>query len=257
LTTKNLFTNFVDKTLLFLVSGFLSIAVAGFFVRDTAIIIVVGITAALAITALVGLYQNKKLSSCDSKLIKTCMVQFYLKEDSFALDTVFSALKVRYKNAALVGNYVVINRIAVCPYLKPKPLSVENFCSIYKDAPKDINRIIVLTANSASPETKNFIASLELKPFVYISKPTQTYLLLKHLHSLPKTEFKPKPARRTIRLFFAEALSPPAARRYLMTAILLVGSSFFMPASIYFLVVGSLCVVLSVLAALDVGGKIK
>ena len=254
--TKSLFTNFVDKTLLFIVSGFLAIAVAAFFVRDLATIIVVGVTIGLSVTALVSIYQAKKISPCGAKQIKECMMQFYLNKDDFSLQTVLNALKVRYKNAAIDGDYILIDKVAVFAYLKPKALSVDGFCDIYKNAPKNINRIVVLTANGISNDAKNFVASINLKPYAFVSKPSQTYMFLKHLHALPMLEYKLKSNRRTIKLFFAEALSPPAARRYLMTAILLIGSSFFMPASIYFLVVGSLCVLLSVLAALDLGGKI-
>ena len=257
MTTRGLFANFVDKTLLFVVSGFLAIAIAGFFVRNVATILVVGVTVALSLTALLSLRLHKKQSSIDSKLIKECMVQFYLRDDAFCIDSIFSAIRVRYKNAILNGEFTMIGKIAIYAYLKPRPLSVEKFCDIFKQVPKGTRRVIILTANGTSTETRSFVGGLVLKPYVFTSSAVQTYLLLKKLHSLPIVEFKRKPARRTAKLFFCEALSPPAARRYLMTALLLVGSSFFMPASIYFLVVGSVCVVLSVLAAMDVGGKIK
>ena len=252
--TKSRISTSIDRVLSFFVTAFLGIAVAGFFVRDTATIIMVGATSALCITALIGLRGHKK-TGVDNKLIKQTMTQFYLKSDAFSFDAVLQALKSRYKTANTDGEYILVNHIAVYPYLKPKQLSVEQFCTIFKTAPEGIKRLVILTANGITNETQRFIAGLTLKPFIATTKPEQTYKLLKRLGHLPHIEFKPKPARRSIRVFAAQALSPPAARRYLMTALILIGSSFFMPASIYFLVVGSICVVLSILAALDVGGK--
>ena len=245
----------IDRLLLFLVTAFLGFAVASFFSRDSILIIMVGVTIALCLTSLVTLRRHKKQSGLDAKAIKLSMLQFFLKPTEFALDTVFNALKGRYKDAKVTGGYIVIKRVVVYPHLHPKQLTVEKFCDIYKNLPTGARRLIILTGNGISVEASRFIASTDFKTFVTVLKPDRVYTLLNRLSSLPHIEFNHKPARRTIRLFFKEALSPPVARRYLLTALLLIGSSFFMPASIYFIVVGSVCVVLSVLAALDVGSK--
>ncbi|MCL2847208.1 MAG: hypothetical protein FWE13_00455 [Firmicutes bacterium] len=247
----------IDKFLLFCVSGVLAIAIAGYFSRDTWLIALVSITSAFSITALVSFYKEKKNTKIKNKKVDLALMQFYFKDKQFAYDTIFNALSTRYKCRNDVEFIIVNETIAVYPYLVPKTLSFEKFCEILGNLPNDYKRLVIVTTKGKGSSFSKEMALLDLSIDVKVLSSEKTYNLLKQLDGLPKNEHNLKPNRRTAREFLVAALSPKAARRYLFTALLLIGSSFFMPISIYFMIVGGLCLLLAVLSKLNIIERIK
>jgi len=246
----------IDKLLLFLVSVFFAIAVAGYFIRDTLLIALVAITSALSVTALVGLYKDKKNKGTKQKEIELSLLQFYFKTKDFALDALCNALSRRYK-CKIYGEFIIINDIAIYPYLKPKALDLETFCSVFSKLLPSSKRLVVVTSKGKHPGLSKDIDMINLPFEVTFLSGEQTYTLLERLKGLPKIEYELKPARRTAKEFFKGALSPKVARRYLLTALLLIASSFFMPTSIYFMLFGAICLLLAVLSKINILDKVK
>ena len=252
---KTKVSHLIDRALLFLVTAFFSIAVTGYFSRDPVTIITAGITSALAITALIGMLQTRK-AEVNPKPVKETMLQFYLNPESFGYDTVFSALSRRYKPEPC-GKYIVVSRTAVYPYLAPKALTLAMFCEIFSGAPPDIKRLVILAAQGQDIETHKTVPLLPFEIPVTVLDGEQTYKLLECLGGLPEIKFKSKAGKRTFKQFFAHALSPKTSKRYLLTALLLIGSSFIMPSGVYYIIVAAVCIALSVLAKIDVAAKLR
>ena len=235
----------VDRALLFLVMVFFSIAIAGYFSRDSFIIIVAGITAALSITALIGFKKNKK-AGIAANSVKEVMLQFYLNPKAFTQDTIFNALASRY-TVTKSDDFIMVKRVAIYPYLYPKSLNFVDFCQIFSTRPKSANRLILLTARGQESEVKEAIAALDLKINIDILHADEVYTLLEKLNGLPPIQYTAVKKRRGISTFFTAALQPINAKRYLLTAALLIGSSFFMPSSIHYIIIAAICITLAVL----------
>ena len=237
----------VDKILLFLTAVFFTIAIAGFFSRDFLFISLVAITCALSVTALVSLKKEKKVS-INPKIIHEAMLQFYFKEKAFAFDTIKNALSIRY-GVSVDEQYIMLNNLtAVHVCISNTPLCFDRFCTIYRECPMAVKRLVIVTSVGANVDTQKLIAAIMLGIEVEIINGEMLYKMLDRLNALPVIDIRFKAARRTAREFLAYALSPKATRRYLFTALVLIGSSFFMPSSVYFLVFGALCLGLALLS---------
>jgi len=246
-----------DRVLLFIVAGFFAIAIAGYFTRDLFTILVTGITSALCVSALLSLRASKKKSNIDKKALTEMMQQFYFKDEQFALDSTLTALSNRYKYTKIERGFVITNKLAIYPHLKPKTFRMIDFCEVFKKLPSDIKKLVVLCSLPPHIETKNIINGIELGVTVILATPEQSYRLFRRLNSLPKTEYKRKKSKQGIKSFVSLMFMPRTARRYLLTALLLIGSSFIMPASIYFIIVGALCLVFAILAKLDIAQRFR
>jgi len=247
----------IDRGLMFLVSAFFAIAIAGYFTRDTIMIALVALPLALSSTALVGFYKERKAKGLHSKTAELTMVQFYLKPKNFALDTVFNALQSRYK-CVKNGEFIIVNdSIAVCVSIPPSALRLEKFCAVFSKLPPATKRLVFITAKGRHSSLARDIAQIDLNVEIKVLSCEQTHILLDRLNSLPDINYNLKPARRSAKEFFVAALSPKASRRYLFTALLLIGSSFFMPTSIYFIIFGAICLLLAIISKIDVLGRLK
>jgi len=249
----------IDKILLFFVSVVFAIAIAGYFSRDTLLISITAITLALSLTALVGFYKERKTGITPKKErdIELALLQFYLEPKVFAFDTVFSALNTRYNCKISNSNnndFIVLNSTAVYTYLTPKQLDFAEFCTIYNSRPniESLKKLVIITAKGKHSSLARELSVLELDIAIEILSSEQTYNLLERLNALPPTKHKLKPTRLTAKEFLVGALSPKATRRYLLTSLLLISSSFFMPISIYFMIFGAICLLLAILSKINI-----
>jgi len=247
---------FADKMLLFVVTAFFGIAIAGYFSRHTPTILLVGLTTALSVVSLIKLNQARKKSAIVSKNLKEVLLQFYLAPQDVNRSAIAEALSSRY-TVENSGDYMLINGTAVYTYLNPAPLKFDEFCSIYAHRPHWAKKLIFLTAAGLTPETSRSVAAIALPTPVTFFSPEQLYILLQQLDALPQIVIPFKKNQRSLKEFLSHALSPRIARRYLLTALLLIGSSFFMPSSIYFMIIGSACIVLAILAKMDIAARFK
>ena len=252
---KNKLSELIDRALLFLVTAFFSIAVAGYFSREPLVIITVGVSSALLVTALLGFLLKKRKPTISVKEVEETMLQFFLQGNEFCLDTVFHALQTRYEPEKHT-EYILVNQTAVYPFFSPEPLSFVQFCALYaKLNIAGIRRILILTAAGTDAQTAKTASLLPNPPVIFLNG-EQTFRLLQKLGGLPEIKIMLKSKKRSFKDFLIHALSPKTCKRYLFTAFLLIGSSFFMPSSLYYIVIAAICIVLTILSKLNIAARI-
>ncbi|MCL2061091.1 MAG: hypothetical protein FWH03_00495 [Firmicutes bacterium] len=245
----------IDGILLFLVTAFFGIAFAGYFSRSTYVILAAGITAALAVTALVRLFRKRGAPLIKKRDYDEMWLHFFLSGETYCLEYMYNALHTRYAAEQREG-YLLVNKTAVFVHFKPEVFSFAQLCAIFaRMRTEGIKRIAVLTAAGADREAKRTAALLPESKF-FIADGEQVYRILRRLDALPKIEIKLKSARLGFKEFLTRAVAPAAAKRYLFTALFLIGSSFIMPNSVYFIVVAAICIVLTVLAKIDIAKRL-
>jgi len=252
---KNKVALTIDRILLFIVSAFFGIVVAGYFSRNTAVILLSGLLSAFCITALCTIFGQKKRDKNIEREVGEVMMQFFLKGKAFAFETVLEALKTRYA-VTIEKGFIVANRTAVAVRLLPEPLKFAELCRLYAARLDGVKRLLILTARGADNESKQVAGRLpDCK--VTILNGEKVYRLLQSLEQLPAITIKLLDKKRNWKGFFVNALKPKNARRYLFVALLLLFSSIFMPASIFYLVVAAVCLALAILCRVDVVKRVK
>ncbi|MCL2375217.1 MAG: hypothetical protein FWC82_01670 [Firmicutes bacterium] len=252
---KNKVALTIDRILLFIVSAFFGIAVAGYFSRNTAVILLSGLLSAFCITALCAIFGQKKRDKNIEQKVQEVMMQFFLKGRAFAFETVLEALKTRYA-VNIEKGFIIANRTAVAVKLLPEPLKFTELCRLYATRPNEIKRLLILTARGADNESKQVMGRLpDCK--VTVLGGEKVYRLLQSLEQLPAVSIKLIEKKRDWKGFFVRALEPKNARRYLFVALLLLFSSIFMPASIFYLVVAAVCLALAILCRVDVVKRVR
>jgi len=249
------FSDITDRILLFIVTMFFATAVAGFFSRDTVVILAAAFASAFCVTALIGLLRKNRRSDIPRREFEETMLQFFCQKEDFAFDTVFTALSKRY-HAEKRDGYILINRTAVYPRLSPAPLTLAWLYGIYAGRADNIKRIVILTAAGAERGVLP-IAALLGGISVTVLGGDDSYRVLRKLNSLPEITVKLDKKKIKPKEFLLRALSPVSAKRYLFTALFLIGSSFILPNSIYYIAVAAICLGLAFLSKINLADKVK
>ncbi|MCL2797456.1 MAG: hypothetical protein FWD58_05335 [Firmicutes bacterium] len=277
---KQKISDSVDRVLLFLVSGFFAVAIVGYFSRNTAVILSAGFAGAVSVTALTGLLKSRRKSrSLTAGEFSDVMMQFYLMGAAGCFEAVLRALE-RNRPKKRDG-YILAGKTAVFVEFYPEPLSLARLFQIYAEVnaeanaekPKNptngdggglpppyemykVRRVLVLTMAGATDEVLKTAPLLPGAP-VTVFGGERTCRLLRFLGGLPEVTLALKREKRSYRRFLSAALSGAACKRYLITALLLVGTSFIMPMPLYYLIAAAFLITLAVLAKMNVGKRLN
>ncbi len=253
---KSYISKFIDTLITFLTAAFFTMAVAGYFMGDTAAIIAAAVAGGLAMTALLSLSQAKKQKKTDPQIRET-MNQFIFGGEDFALGHFFNALCKRYKPVSHNG-FLMVRATAVFVKIRLNKLSASDTAIFYGLArAQNAKRLLILTAAGADKDCAALIKTLpDIK--ITVLNEEKVFSLLKALGAIPPVLIKlNKPKKAPLKDFALGALEPDRSRGYFYISFILIVSSLFMRHGIYYLCVSALCLTLGVLCRLDIKQKLR
>jgi hypothetical protein len=253
---RSRFSDITDTVLMFAVSLFFGCVVTGYFSRETAVILAAGLACAFSVTALAAVLKDRRKPDIGKQEYEETWLQFFAGGEDFGFDTVLSALTKRYQEAARARGAIVCGKTGVYLHLKPERLTVSRLFTCYADAKAaGYQKLVVLTAAGAESDAAR-TAKLLPEPSAAVLNGEETYRILRKLDGLPPVKFKLKKDKTGVKQFFLRAVSPVCTKRYLLTALFLVGSSFLLPQPVYYMAAAAVCLVLTLLSKIDLAGKI-
>lgn len=251
---KNKLARFLDS-LLSKVAIWLLAAVWSSYYLDKWYLVVVAATAVmLCVSALIKHFSSKKYRTrAEQKHVDEVMAQFIYGGDDFALDFFQKAIGAKYQTVR-EGNRLLVKGTAVFVRFTLDKLPPAELARMYA-ARGEAKRLLILTAEGADGKTAALAAALPQK--ITVLDRDKTYALMKSLGQEPEIKIVLKKQKGSFRRILSGVISPARAKGYLIASIVLVVSSYFMPFSIYYLVIASVSAVLALLSRLDIVRRIK
>lgn len=248
---KSRITDFIDSILLFASLSILGFIVVGYFSRQTVVILISGFTFGLGCTFLINLFKDKKsLPAKKRKQLENSMNRFIYSGSDFCLNYFKTALSKKY-DIIVRNDFLIINRTAIFVYFKPQKLNLTAFSEFYGNAAEQASRILILTAYGADAQVLTTAAALEpIKTDIFSYE--KVYELLKWLNAVPQDLPIIKKKKSTAKIFIMETFNKRKAKNYLFIALILLFSSMFMPFGIYYIVMGSVLICVSVLCQINI-----
>lgn len=250
------FGNIVDGVLSKVAIFMLSFFWVRYYTTNLTNILFASVTITLCITALIGILKKrkKKMSKAEIKNMNEVFNQFIFNDTQFAIDTFHSALKQKHPEIKKYNNMILIKTkkqtTAFFPYLTASKLTTQEFTKMYSSSVRrKCDAIVIATIEGAETKLKQSMEYLEKN--ITVLNGEKVYKLLKSLESLPEIKIKLE-KKRSFFLIFSKALSKDKTRKYIFIAIVLLISSYFVRYSIYYIVIASICIVLSLLCYIDI-----
>lgn len=251
---KNRISSIIDTALLFIVTTFFTALLIGYATSNAIVIICSAVAVGLVVTKVSNIRHSKKDSNIDKNHFTQTLMQFYLKGSDYTTSCFYNALKTRY-NCNQKDGYLQVNNTAVFIKLTNSNFSFDDFCSAYSLVGDKYKRIVII-ATDFDKMCFTYSKSIASTRFKFINADT-SYKLLFSLDALPPIEIEfTKENSALIKLFIKNALVSANCKKYLLTALLLVFSSLFMPSPLFYMIVSAICIALTVLSKLNIGQKI-
>ncbi|MDR2202515.1 MAG: hypothetical protein LBP26_07175 [Clostridiales bacterium] len=252
---KRRVSGIIDGILTFLAAGFLSVAAAGYFTRDTAAILCAGLTGGLAVAYFAALFRERR-EPCENAGIREAMTQLIYNGKPFALGLFKSALEKTYA-VEDCGDYLLAEGVTAV-FVRPAAdkLTAANLAPMYAACRKRAKRLLCFGYDGADKDCRDLIDVLP-EPAVTVFDHERAYAFLKSRDALPPVEIVLKPSRSRGGGALRHALAPDKSRRYTVAALVLLLSSFIMPRSVYYIIVASLCLAAAVLSGIDITKRLK
>lgn len=251
---KSMIINFIDSLAMFTLIFILAFVLIGYAAKGSVATVAAALTASLAVTAILLNRGKSKKNAIDSG-IKAVLDQFTYNDESFHYKTVKNALAKRY-NVTDKKKFLLVNGTAVFVELYPDKLTSSRLSRLYGTARTKADRIVILTQSGATIDAIKLTDTLP-KPRIDVFDGEKTYKLLKWLDSLPEVKVVVKKEKSRFGDVIKAALSPPRARHYFTTALLLIVWSLVFPRSIYYIVAASVLIALGVMSLIDVVERVR
>lgn len=229
-----------DCIFFMLCTFFVGLAIIRFYVRNTALAISLAVMTALAagiLLVLLMLRRREKLieSNAGTKALEKLALYFAVTDDEQNAKLVAEALNGTYVG----GNCVLTDKGHAYVLFRAEPLGADCIAKILKD--KEHN-FYALICNSCTPEAERLAALFSLK----IVKTGKVYNLLKDADKLPETNL-PEEKRHGIFYKIKSRFTRKLCPSFFFSGLVLLGFSMFTFYPVYYVVFGSILMLLSAL----------
>ena len=163
-------------------------------------------------------------------------------------------LKTRYNNISTKKHYILINKnqstTIVYPFLKIKKLSADDVLEIIKILNKEKYDRLTILCNEYDKETPVFLRNFNQD--VMLLDKFESYSLYKEYDFFPQitNEYK-KEAKLTFKDLLSFAFNRTRSKGYVLSAIFLFITSFFVEMNIYYCVVSSILLILALVSYIN------
>lgn len=227
-----------------------------YFIQKTWIsILLSGIIAVLTIL-LFNFLSSKKQEKNNIKLKEKIYAQnvkdtFILMKQKNVVEF-FCELAKSQHEAECFSKYVLINKqIVLSPNIKSRQLEIDELIDLYNQInKKNINKIIIL-CNNFNPNIEKILNNFDTKTIVLDFN--QTYnLLLKKYNMFPKITIKSDAkAKSTFKQILSSAFDKKKTRGYVVSAMFIIFSSFFVSFRVYYLIVATILLIFALLCQFE------
>lgn len=251
---KSKITNLIDLMLTFVLSFIFFIVFFSYFLDGMTLIFMCSFSVSLIICALIRLRHEK--SDKNKGNIDTSdkvLTQFIYNDETFAFDFTKKALQKKFNLKVITRkDYFIVGTTAVFVKLNLEVITHAQVANMYAKTRKFAKKIIVLSIKGADKEAKATIATLP-PPTINIFDGNKSVRFFAWLGLLPnidiKLDVKNKVNFKRILKSFVERKK---ARRYFFVATILLVWSLLVPKNLFYIVVASICLVLTLLCFIDI-----
>ena len=167
----------------------------------------------------------------------------------------------RHSNCQRKKDYIIINhsksRVILFPFIKIKKLSPDDLLEIYKKCNHENATKIVIVCNEYEKDCSVFIKNFSIK-FLLLDKFETYSMLYKEYDFYPEItlEYK-KEAKPTLKDLLAYSFNKSRTKGYLLSALLLFITSFFVKINLYYCIISSALLLFALISFINPKYNIK
>lgn len=227
-----------------------------YFIQKTWISILLAGVISVLLILLFNFLSSKKQAKNNIKLKEKKYAQdvkdtFILMKQKNVVEFFYELAKSKHE-AEIFSKYVLINnQIILFPNIKSRQLEIDELIDLYNQInKKNIKKIIVL-CNNFNSNIEKILNNFDTKTIVLDF--SQTYnLLLKKYNMFPKITIKPEvKAKNSLKQIVISAFDKKKTRGYVVSAMFIIFSSFFVSFRVYYLIVATILLILALLCQFE------
>lgn len=227
-----------------------------YFIQKAWICILLSGIIAVLIIFLFNFFSSKKQAKNNIKLKEKKYAQdvkdtFILMSQKNVVEFFYELAKSKHE-AVKLSKYVLINNQTILlPNIKNRQLDIDELIDLYNQVnKKNINKIIIL-CNNFNPNIEKILYRFDTKTIVLDFN--QTYnLLLKKYDIFPKLTTKDDgKAKSTFKQIIISAFDKKKTRGYVVSAMFIIFSSFFVTFRVYYLIVATILLIFALLCQFE------
>jgi len=172
--------------------------------------------------------------------------KFIFSQPNYAINFYFNLAQKRH-NAKKLKNGVLIEhkdtKILIYPYYRITNFNSENFVDSYNYAKKNKANKLIICANEFEKNIEKLASSLDIN-VVFLNKYDAYKKLMKEYNYFPE-ELSLKEIKTTFKSLIEHGLNKKRMKGYLISAFILIFSSFIVKFNIYYLIMSSILIILA------------
>ncbi len=235
-----------------------------YFIRSLWICLLISIVASGLIYLFLHFISNKKSTASSLKLKEKEDAEnifLSLATKGGSLDFFYHLAKKRYPSVEKKSKYILINnsektRSVIFPCLKFSAINNDDVIKIASSVKKENPTKIIIVCGSVTPETISFASNFDMQ-ILLLDKFSSYKCLYKEFDYFPDISFEYKKDKsRTFKELIKFAFSRDKAKGYLLSAFVLLLSSFFVRINLYYCIVSSVLLIFALICYSNKGEEI-
>ena len=227
-----------------------------YFIGELWICLITSFLITLLIEFFIWLFNKKKNLKENLKLYekeKAENIFLSLTAEADYLNIFLELVKTRHKNAIKFDDFIEIkhednNKVILFPYLKFGNLQIDDITLILKKCSELNPDKIVILCNEYDKITQSFIKNFDME-IVLLDKYETYKELYKEYEFFPEIKLKyKKEAKKTIKDLLAYSFNKNRTKGYIISALILLLSSFFVRMNLYYYIVASLLLIFALIS---------
>ena len=226
-----------------------------YFIDNLWISLVVTIIFTLLIDIILNFFKNKKQKKKNIHQEEETKIQQYINtfifsEDSFSVNFFYELAKIKHQ-AQKKNKYIeIINsnkKIILFPYFMYRDFNTDDLVLVYSKTKSETPTRLIICTNTVDNNAIKLAQKLPLE--IYILDASQVYeKLLKEYNHYPCLTKLKSETKLGFKDLISYALNKKRTKGYFIASVILLLSSFFVPYKIYYIVMATLLLVLSLVS---------
>ncbi len=226
-----------------------------YFINNIWLSLVVTIICTILIDLSINIIRNKKqkkksvLKEEDEK-IQQYINTFIFSEDSYSINFFYELAKLKHqaqKKSKFIEIFHTNKKIILFPYFIYRDFNTDDLVLIYNQIKKETSTRLVICTNKVDSNTIKLAQKLPLEIYVLDGNQIYEKLLTKYNYFPPLTKLKSE-AKLEFKDLISYALNKKRTKGYFIASVVLLLSSFFVPYKIYYVIMSTILLVLSLIS---------